>query len=813
MRIVATCGACQAQFKVEDTHAGKKLKCTKCGGPVIVPGLAAAPPANVSTTPKPVAVKPETPVAKAAVPVKPVVPKAPPPPPPVEDDTPFLSETPPPVEEPVAAAAYEPEPEPEAGGDDGEWSFLSGATPAAAPASVPQTAPAPTTIPARHDSSRYVPKKKSNPLPWIIGGAVALVLISGGVVFMMMRGGDKKSPVAQTPAKTGPESTADAKLIVPLPDGAERGKITISFDGRGVSVPFTGDYVATAPPGRYALLIQRVGYQAVSERIQLKGGEEKRFDPKWEALPSAPAPATIVGSSDDNPTGFEGWYQNPDEALKKAAAEKKDVVVALIGSDWSEDSKEMTQEVFAAEEFKRRLGKQYIFCVLDFPKKQNRNKVKDRNRNEIWREKLHVEIEDVPVVAILDSAGQMFGITKFVARRFSRFLDEEEEEQKITTEDLVRRLNDFQDNRKEIRKHLDSIAAAQGADKLRQLRTALDWVIQKRVQLAYETQIKDWYKECQRLDPQNGQGQLEVFFEHWWLSRLSQLTAGNTAAMKAVVTEIDEFEKQATFKDQDRGAKMHLYAASAYAYMKNAKDAGRHLILAKKFNPTNPRLAEALRRVDPAEIDVIGSGTGYCVAVGGYLMTNHHVVEHGTPYIRIPGQTEPVRATVLATEKKIDMALLRVDGITAASLKPLPVVADPVKLGMPIAALGFPLGSKIGTGVKFTRGVISAAPEEANKGLILIDAIVNPGNSGGPMCDGRGAVIGMITAKTRTSGDVDTSYGMAIPGDTVLKFIKQHVTDFTPITPPKQPLSKDSQDWSDVATQVSPSVFMILMKE
>jgi S1-C subfamily serine protease len=127
-----------------------------------------------------------------------------------------------------------------------------------------------------------------------------------------------------------------------------------------------------------------------------------------------------------------------------------------------------------------------------------------------------------------------------------------------------------------------------------------------------------------------------------------------------------------------------------------------------------------------------------------------------------------------------------------------------------VAAFGFPLTTTLGSGLKFTQGVISAMPDPTNDDQYLLDLRVNPGNSGGPLCDLRGNVIGMIARKTANFGFED-SYAFAIPTANVLRFLEMHLPAGTPRAAPAEP--PQSLTWGQVDRQVKTGVLMVLNKK
>jgi 2-alkenal reductase len=161
------------------------------------------------------------------------------------------------------------------------------------------------------------------------------------------------------------------------------------------------------------------------------------------------------------------------------------------------------------------------------------------------------------------------------------------------------------------------------------------------------------------------------------------------------------------------------------------------------------------------------SGTGFFITDQGYILTNNHVVE-GTKEVNIvlsDGTQE--RATIVGTDPYSDIAVLKTDG-------KIPAVAtlgnsDKLDPGESVIAIGSPLGDFKNT---VTVGVVSATGRSIDSGngytienLIQTDAAINHGNSGGPLVNLAGDVIGVNTLIVRNTnnGDVAEGLGFAIP--------------------------------------------------
>jgi serine protease Do len=143
-------------------------------------------------------------------------------------------------------------------------------------------------------------------------------------------------------------------------------------------------------------------------------------------------------------------------------------------------------------------------------------------------------------------------------------------------------------------------------------------------------------------------------------------------------------------------------------------------------------------------------GSGFIASPDGYVVTNNHVVADAAEVmVRLVDQRE-FKARVVGTDPKTDIALLKID---ATNLTPIAFGdSDKAEVGEPVMAIGNPFGLDHSV----TTGIVSAKERYIGSGpyddFIQTDAAVNPGNSGGPLVDARGAVIGINTAIFSQSG-------------------------------------------------------------
>ncbi len=170
------------------------------------------------------------------------------------------------------------------------------------------------------------------------------------------------------------------------------------------------------------------------------------------------------------------------------------------------------------------------------------------------------------------------------------------------------------------------------------------------------------------------------------------------------------------------------------------------------------------------------TGTGVVVSSDGEILTNAHVVEGATEIrVRLAGETEPREARLLASDPGNDLALLRMNGDDFDAA----VFADPgsVRIGDEVVAIGFALGLDGDPSV--TLGIVSALDRTIGTdgafldGLIQTDAAISSGNSGGPLVNARGEVVGINTAVARnTATSAATNVGFAISAGEALPVIE-----------------------------------------
>jgi putative serine protease PepD len=175
-----------------------------------------------------------------------------------------------------------------------------------------------------------------------------------------------------------------------------------------------------------------------------------------------------------------------------------------------------------------------------------------------------------------------------------------------------------------------------------------------------------------------------------------------------------------------------------------------------------PSVVTVVSLVDGAEV---ATGSGVIITADGEVITNEHVVRGADEVrVRLSGETEPRTAEVLAADPPNDLALLRIDG---AGFQPAVIAApDAIAVGEPVVAIGFALG--LDGAATVSTGVVSAlertllTEDGALGGLVQTDAPISSGNSGGPLVNARGEVVGINTAVATISAGTATNVGFAI---------------------------------------------------
>lgn len=186
--------------------------------------------------------------------------------------------------------------------------------------------------------------------------------------------------------------------------------------------------------------------------------------------------------------------------------------------------------------------------------------------------------------------------------------------------------------------------------------------------------------------------------------------------------------------------------------------------------------------VEPAVVSVLadgGAGTGFFVDASGHIVTNYHVVQGASAVTVELSDGVMLDGTVLGFDSANDLAVVRVE-LEGRTVAPVRLGdSDALIVGEPVAAIGHPFGLQR----TLTTGIISATSRtrppllsggRLQRGLIQTDAALNPGNSGGPLINAAGEVIGVnAAAESPVRGSVGTNF--AVPVNLVTRFLSQMI--------------------------------------
>jgi len=164
-----------------------------------------------------------------------------------------------------------------------------------------------------------------------------------------------------------------------------------------------------------------------------------------------------------------------------------------------------------------------------------------------------------------------------------------------------------------------------------------------------------------------------------------------------------------------------------------------------------------------------GVGSGFIISDDGYILTNNHVVDRASDIFVTLTSGKEYKATVVGTDPRTDVALLKVDADD--DLKALPIGdSNQLKKGQWVLAIGSPFGLES----TVTAGIVSAINRDTGEYLPFIqtDVAVNPGNSGGPLLNLAGEVVGINSQIVSRSGGF-MGISLAIPIDEAMRIVQQ----------------------------------------
>lgn len=219
-------------------------------------------------------------------------------------------------------------------------------------------------------------------------------------------------------------------------------------------------------------------------------------------------------------------------------------------------------------------------------------------------------------------------------------------------------------------------------------------------------------------------------------------------------------------------------------------------------------LALALHNGGAVAERLSSTGSGFLISADGWVATNAHVVD-GCSRVEIANLG---RATDIQSDSQNDLAIVKL-AAGATRPEPLKMRNSPVRLGEDVAALGYPLSTMLSDSIKITMGNINSLIGLHNDTRYLqISTPIQPGNSGGPLVDRNGFLLGINSAKLddsraiEQSGSIPQNVNFALKSTVLELFLQSRNIQYGKADPDSAgPLSS-----ADLAEKVSKSVFQIL---
>jgi S1-C subfamily serine protease/thioredoxin-related protein len=630
-------------------------------------------------------------------------------------------------------------------------------------------------------SKKTKPSKGFLPLVWL-GGAAGICLVFVVITGMLLlSGGDESKGDGEKPLNNQGFSSIEINGLA-----ADRDNINLMIDGKEIKISDTSDFNFSVGSGQRKVCIQRRGYTQIDVELVVPEGDKVVYKPEWKKI-------ALVASSNSNydvtsnleKTLFDEWLQDFETAKRIARTENKRILIVFFGSDWNRSCLEMSRVVLTDSRFHEKVD-QYVRLYCDFPiTSEGRRYVKDFSHNA--RLGQHFNVVSFPTFVMCDVDGRPLA-------RFEGYTGG-------GPDDFGQDLEKMSGSVDELRTLFSTVENLTGQTRVDAAMQLTERLTESDLLRCHSEQFQQWYRVALKSDPRNEQGELEIFLRAQLLSRFISVGEDSPEQLTELVNELDEWKSQFQFKNPDIAAELHLIAAYGCYYTQDERVV-KFITDGLSFETTNRAVANQLSELNESLVaGLVGSGTGFVISTDGYILTNYHVVEgEGRIEVKPFGYPESLPAKVIAKSEEPDLALVKVEVPDELKLVPLSIVAYEDLFGENIAAFGYPLDGDL----KMTQGIISSIEKQFSKfNMLMLDCRINPGNSGGPLCNARGEVVGVVVAKTLSSVKED-SYGMAIPSEQALSFLKQHLPDYEV---PKNAFANASE--KDTPKLVRPSVVLI----
>ena len=276
------------------------------------------------------------------------------------------------------------------------------------------------------------------------------------------------------------------------------------------------------------------------------------------------------------------------------------------------------------------------------------------------------------------------------------------------------------------------------------------------IHIAHKTHLWDWFTDIRRVATEHCRSHDKYMF---WI----QTTSGKAPINKHYKSKIKETYKGSWVteffcsKERLTSAPNNSFVPGAKIFESNYKAFALKSDKKKKIAEKPKEKKKPKPSPDDDKIVPAGSGSGFFVSKDGHAITNYHVIE-GCDINKLSFKGSQTEVKVLAVDKVNDIAILK------SNAKPdviFPVSNEDVSLLEDVIVAGFPLGKQISSAIKTHKGVVTAlAGAGDNYSFFQTDAAINQGNSGGPIINQKGNVVGIAVATWVEEGVQGVHFGI-----------------------------------------------------
>ena len=227
-------------------------------------------------------------------------------------------------------------------------------------------------------------------------------------------------------------------------------------------------------------------------------------------------------------------------------------------------------------------------------------------------------------------------------------------------------------------------------------------------------------------------------------------------------------------------------------------------IFEEDINNPIGKISEDYRKKQPTQ------GSGFLVNDEGYILTNFHVVEDARKILvsGIDGDFKTsFEALLIASDRLLDIAVLKIESkLVKFSVPPYAFShSEEVKVGETVGAFGYPIANALGYELKVTDGIVNSTTGFKNSiSTLQFSAPVQPGNSGGPLINSKGEIIGLVSSKISSSATESISYALKA---NYIKFFLTQASNITFTKPSSQKMPNASL--VEIVDRVKDFIFII----